>query len=91
MVISWVLEMLFQKRSGQIGYQVDLLADEDITLDRLKQYNTVIAGVRAYNTNKRMKFHQPILMDYVEQGGNYICAVQYFFPSDFRPDWSFSH
>ena len=59
----------------QIGYQVDLLSDEDISLEKLQQYDAVIAGVRAYNTNKRMKYHQPTLMKYVEEGGNYI--VQY--------------
>ncbi|MGB0522754.1 MAG: PIG-L family deacetylase [Flammeovirgaceae bacterium] len=59
----------------QIGYQVDLLADKDITVENLAQYDAVIAGVRAYNTNKRMKFHQTALMEYVENGGNYI--VQY--------------
>ena len=59
----------------QIGYQVDLLSDDNITLEQLKKYDAVIAGIRAYNTNQRMAFHQNILFDYVEQGGNYI--VQY--------------
>jgi hypothetical protein len=59
----------------QIGYQVDVLEDSDITPENLKKYDAIIAGVRAYNTNKRIKFHQPILMEYVENGGNYI--VQY--------------
>jgi LmbE family N-acetylglucosaminyl deacetylase len=59
----------------QIGYQVDILEDTDINSENLKKYDAIIAGVRAYNTNKRMKFHQPILMEYVENGGNYI--VQY--------------
>ncbi len=35
----------------------------------------LLQAYRAYNTNERMKFHQPILMQYVENGGNYI--VQY--------------
>lgn len=59
----------------QIGYQVDLLNDDDITIDNLAKYDAVIAGIRAYNTNKRMKYHQTTLMKYVENGGNYI--VQY--------------
>ena len=59
----------------QIGYQVDVLSEDDINLDNLKKYNTIIAGVRAYNTIERMGFHHDVLMQYVEQGGNYI--VQY--------------
>lgn len=59
----------------QIGYQVDLLEDANITVENLAQYDAVIAGVRAYNTNERMGFHHPILMEYVKNGGSYI--VQY--------------
>ncbi|MEM7655639.1 MAG: PIG-L family deacetylase [Bacteroidota bacterium] len=42
----------------QIGYQVDLLSDDDITPEKLAQYDAIIAGIRAYNRNKRMAFHQ---------------------------------
>lgn len=59
----------------QIGYQVDLLADEDITPENLKQYDAVITGIRAYNTNERIKFHQEKLLNYVADGGTMI--VQY--------------
>ncbi len=59
----------------QIGYQVDLLEDTDITPENLKQYDAVIAGVRAYNTIDRMGFHHQAIMEYVKAGGNYI--VQY--------------
>ncbi len=59
----------------QIGYQVDLLDDRQITVDNLKNYDAVIIGIRAYNTNERMRFHQPKLFDYVKQGGTMI--VQY--------------
>ncbi len=59
----------------QVGYQVDLLEDKDISLAKLQEYDAIIIGIRAYNTNERMKFHQIKLMDYVEQGGTMI--VQY--------------
>ncbi|MEO1451723.1 MAG: LmbE family protein, partial [Bacteroidota bacterium] len=59
----------------QIGYQVDMLADDQITVDKLKQYDAVIAGIRAYNTNARMPYHETEILKYVEQGGTYI--VQY--------------
>ena len=60
---------------AQIGYEVDLLEDDDVTLQNLKNYDAVITGIRAYNTRERMKFLQPVLFEYVEQGGNLI--VQY--------------
>lgn len=56
----------------QIGYEVALLSDEDITLEQLQQYDAVILGIRVYNTNERMAFHQPVLLDYVKQGGTLI-------------------
>ena len=59
----------------QIGYQVDLLEDKDIRVDNLKKYDAVIIGIRAYNTNDRIKFQQPKLMEYVKNGGTVI--VQY--------------
>ena len=59
----------------QIGYRVDLLEDKDIRVDNLKKYDAVIVGIRAYNTNERIKFQQPKLMEYVENGGTVI--VQY--------------
>jgi len=59
----------------EIGYHVDILSDDEITPENLKRYDTIITGVRAYNTNPRLKFHQKNLMEYVKNGGNMI--VQY--------------
>ena len=59
----------------QIGYEVDILSDAEVNLENLRQYDAVIAGIRAYNTRKRMPYHRDELMKYIEQGGNYI--VQY--------------
>ena len=59
----------------QIGYQVDLLADEDVRAERLAQYDAVVIGIRAYNTLERMPVYQPELLEYVKQGGTMI--VQY--------------
>ncbi len=58
-----------------LGYQVTMLGDEQLTLEHLKQYDAVIAGIRAYNTRERLKFAQTALMAYVAGGGRYI--VQY--------------
>lgn len=59
----------------QLGYNVDLLNEDILMYDRLKVYDAVILGVRAYNTIDKLKFHQPVLMDYVQKGGTVI--VQY--------------
>ncbi len=59
----------------QIGYEVTMLKDEDITLDNLARFDAVILGVRAYNTVERMNVYHNKLMEYVEKGGNLI--VQY--------------
>lgn len=59
----------------QIGYEVSLLQDRDISLEHLQQFDAVVVGIRAYNTNERMSFHQPILLEYVKRGGTMI--VQY--------------
>lgn len=59
----------------QIGYQVDLLANGEITKENLRQYDAVIAGIRVYNTNTRMPYLQNEIFEYVAEGGTYI--VQY--------------
>ena len=41
----------------------------------LSRFYAIVTGVRAYNTNERMKFHYKKLMNYVAEGGNLI--VQY--------------
>lgn len=59
----------------QIGYDVTLLDDRQITPSNLQTFDAVIMGVRAYNTEDRLKFHQGKLLDYVKNGGTLI--VQY--------------
>ncbi|NUO01277.1 MAG: PIG-L family deacetylase [Saprospiraceae bacterium] len=59
----------------QIGYEVTVLEDKDITPENLAGFDAVILGVRAYNTVERLKFHQAKLLEYVENGGTMI--VQY--------------
>ncbi|MEZ4687906.1 MAG: hypothetical protein R3B47_18150 [Bacteroidia bacterium] len=59
----------------QVGYSVDLLEDDDISLSNLKQYDAVVAGIRAYNTRERLASLQQEIFHYVEAGGVYL--VQY--------------
>lgn len=59
----------------QMGYEVTLLGDKELSRNNLAQYDAIITGVRAYNTNEWMNKHYDQLMKYVNDGGNLI--VQY--------------
>jgi LmbE family N-acetylglucosaminyl deacetylase len=59
----------------QMGYQVTILEDKDITTGNLAAFDAVVMGVRAYNTIDRLKFQQDKLMEYVKNGGTML--VQY--------------
>ncbi|MBN2413101.1 PIG-L family deacetylase [candidate division KSB1 bacterium] len=58
-----------------IGYDVVLLDDTMLENDDLSNYDAVITGIRAYNTRERLKYVQPKLLQYVQNGGTFI--VQY--------------
>ncbi len=56
----------------QVGYQVTILNDEALSKEPLSQYDAIIVGVRAYNTNERLPFYHKKLMDYVAAGGTLV-------------------
>ena len=58
-----------------LGFSVDVFNNEPLTLDLLKNYDVVITGIRAYNTNERLSTDQQNLLNYVEAGGTLV--VQY--------------
>jgi len=59
----------------QMGYEVVLLKEKDIVAGSLKQFDAIIAGVRAYDVHEWLSGKYDMLMDYVREGGNLI--VQY--------------
>lgn len=59
----------------QVGYEVTLLSDADLDRGDFAGYDAIVAGIRAYNTRKRLSEAHEKLMQYVSGGGNYI--VQY--------------
>ena len=59
----------------QMGYNVTLLTEKELSRNNLKQFDAIISGVRAYNTNEWLNKYYDRLMKYVYDGGNYI--VQY--------------
>jgi LmbE family N-acetylglucosaminyl deacetylase len=56
----------------ELGFTVDILNDEVLSNGSLSQYDVIISGIRAYNTNKRMEVYQEQILEYVENGGTYI-------------------
>jgi hypothetical protein len=59
----------------QMGYKVVLLKEQDITNVNLRQFDAVITGIRAYNTNEWMNNVYEVLMQYVKDGG--VLLTQY--------------
>jgi len=58
-----------------MGYEVNILAEKDITKTTLATYDAIITGVRAYNVHEYLSDKYNTLMEYVQNGGNLI--VQY--------------
>lgn len=67
----------------QMGYEVTILTDKELSRNNLGQFDAIITGVRAYNTNEWMNNYYDKLMQYVSNGGNLI--VQYNTSSNIGP------
>ncbi len=59
----------------QVGYHVSILTEKDVTAENLAQFDAVVLGIRAYNTQEWLRNAQPTLHQYAENGGTLI--VQY--------------
>ena len=59
----------------QMGYEVTVLSDKELSRNNLHQFDAIITGVRAYNTDVWLNNYYDKLMKYVNEGGNLI--VQY--------------
>jgi LmbE family N-acetylglucosaminyl deacetylase len=59
----------------QMGYEVVMLGERDLNPANLKQFDAVIAGVRAYEVHDWLGDRHEALMQYVKDGGNLV--VQY--------------
>jgi hypothetical protein len=58
-----------------MGYKVVTLKESDMKAANLKQFDAIVTGVRAYNTNEWMNNVYDDLMQYVKEGG--VLLVQY--------------
>jgi hypothetical protein len=67
-----------------MGYEVWAMKDDEVTAANLKKVDAVVLGIRALNTNERIKYFMPELLNYVKEGGTMV--VQYNTNSDFEVD-----
>ena len=59
----------------QMGYKVTLLKPEEITPEKLANFDVIMTGIRAYNTVQELASKQIILFDFVKSGKTML--VQY--------------
>lgn len=59
----------------QMGYDVAIVKPEEISKEKLAEFDVVIIGIRAYNTVPALALKQGLLFDFVKEGKTMI--VQY--------------
>jgi LmbE family N-acetylglucosaminyl deacetylase len=59
----------------ELGAQITYLTEADITTEKLKAFDAIVVGIRAFNMHAYLSDKQAILNDYIASGGNLI--VQY--------------
>jgi hypothetical protein len=57
---------------ADMGYRVTQLTGADLTTNRLKEFDAVVIGVRAFNVRTDLVSHLPALFNFVADGGNLI-------------------
>jgi LmbE family N-acetylglucosaminyl deacetylase len=64
----------------RMGYAVTRLTGADLTPERLRTFDAVVLGIRAFNTRTDLAAHLPALFAYAEAGGTVI--AQYNTPNE---------
>lgn len=55
-----------------LGYQVSFLGEQNLEMEQLKEFQAIVVGIRAYNTQEFLASKQQVLLEYVKAGGNLI-------------------
>jgi LmbE family N-acetylglucosaminyl deacetylase len=55
-----------------MGYQVWEMTNEEVTLANLRKVDAVVLGIRAVNTNSRIRYFMSDLLEYVKLGGTVV-------------------
>lgn len=58
-----------------MGYSVEVLQEAQLQPKVLQQFDAIITGVRAYNVHSYLPNYNQVIMQYIQNGGNFI--VQY--------------
>lgn len=64
------------KAIAEIGYEVDVFSVQDISAEKLSNYDAVVVGIRAFNIFEEFKIKKQALFNYAENGGNVIVQYQ---------------
>ncbi|MEI9921473.1 MAG: PIG-L family deacetylase [Bacteroidota bacterium] len=62
-----------------LGYEVWEMKNEEVTAANLSRVDAVVLGVRALNTNERIRYFMPELFRYTENGGTLIVQYNNYF------------
>jgi LmbE family N-acetylglucosaminyl deacetylase len=68
----------------QMGCTVTTLDDGSLTAEKLRRFDAVVIGVRAYNVRPALAAHLPGLFEYVQNGGTVVAQYN-------RPDRSMTN
>lgn len=72
---------------ARMGHRITNLPDEDLTPERLKGFDALVFGIRAFSSRPRLAARLPAVYQFVEDGGTVL--VQYNTPertlTDFAP------
>ncbi|MBE9577317.1 PIG-L family deacetylase [Flavobacterium proteolyticum] len=63
------------KNLENLGFKVSTINPNEISIEKLQQFDAVILGIRAFNVIDELKYKNKILFEYVLVGGNLI--IQY--------------
>ncbi|MCU0973176.1 MAG: NEW3 domain-containing protein, partial [Burkholderiales bacterium] len=66
----------------RMGYAVTMLSEADLALERLREFDAIVIGVRAFNTRADLGPGLPALFGYIEGGG--VVIAQYNNPRGLR-------
>lgn len=57
---------------SQMGAEVTLLEPKDLATGDLSKYDTIVAGVRAFNRREDLRANMPRILKFVEDGGTFV-------------------
>ena len=56
---------LIPESLSQLGFEVELLSDEDLDKSNLMAFDVIICGIRAFNTRKELDRQQKRIIEWV--------------------------